>query len=178
MAENTTVQSIRVILTILIATVPLWYPRHSFFIKNANSGIEKLQDLGEEKTVKDQNTKVVQKVGELKPDDQGFREISRTLRRQNKISKSPKSIYLIWETNADMRSGFAIGDDGSRELKRVGLVVEYDDGNFEELISPKNFGNEQILELNELQRWVEHQAKERSHYWTTFLVLLWGSITI
>ena len=160
-----------VILTVLIALVPLWYPRHSFFVRNASKGIEELQSRQNKATINGTE----RRIGALGPPDIGYREIARTIREQTDIGREPTKILLVEEVENTTKLYF--GNEIHQE-HQAALMVEFEGGDVETVIEPPAFDTHRVLELKELKRWVKNQANKRSHYWTTVLAVSWGTVSL
>ena len=170
---TTNAQIIAVVLAVLIAIVPLWYPRYSIFYRRGLDGVEQLKRLDEHDEFTEEGREIEQDLGILEPGDFGFREVSRTIEMRSDINEQ---IIIIKESRGN-GNGIGFGSGGVRSLTQAALVVEFESGKSQRVIEPNRIENEQILELEQLQEWIKIRAERRSHYWTTILAVLWGTVS-
>jgi hypothetical protein len=172
----TNAQIIAVVLAVLIAIVPLWYPRYSIFYRRGLDGVEKLKRLDEYEVFTKEEREIEQDLGILEPDDLGFREVSRTIEMRSNVHGNIAKIILIREVRGN-GSGIGFGSGGVRSLTQAALQVEFESGRSQQVIEPNRIETEQILQLEQLQEWIKIRAERRSHYWTTILAVLWGAVS-
>lgn len=166
-----TLQHLSIFLAFLIAVVPLWYPRYSFFVRSASDGIEDLLELSSWKVL---DEKKEQRKAKLEPGDRGYREIARTVLRETFVAEEPICIRLEHER---FQQDVQFDNTGSklRGGDQAKLVAEFESGRSVVLIEPARFESERILGLYELKSWLKSYANRRSHYWTTVLAILWAT---
>ena len=161
----------------LVALWPLLYPKYSIFRRNSSIAIESLKSLddgdllGDELIIEGIEHDETQ-VGLLERGDQGFRELESVLSCHTEVRKPYDSIILIYKEGKALQ-----WQNGPRREEQAKLyVLDKDDNGHCILKHP--FDAERILELRELERWVEITAKERSQYHTTFFVLCWTGTAV
>ncbi|UTF53419.1 hypothetical protein [Natronosalvus rutilus] len=166
-----------VILTALIAIVPLWYPRYSYFYRNSMSGIEYLREVEQERPI-DKGRDKLEYFATLEEGERGFSELAHTIREHTHISKTPTKIELIHKNPKSGGGTLTISEEDVFKGERAIVAVEFENGDTEKIIDSPNFETKRVLNLVKLRHWVKTQADRRSHYWTTVLVLLWGFVSI
>lgn len=172
--ESITVLS-SILLAALIALVPLLYPKYSLFVREAHSGLESLKEW--DQTIPDpEHERKIHHQSFLTPEDTGFRQIEAAVDERIPSNRTIQRFIHVYEEHQG-GGGIAFGSGGTRRLEQAYFAVEYEDGNTEVLLTHP-FDVESVLELEELERLVRREAIERSHIWTTFLVLIWTSLSI
>lgn len=159
----------------LVALVPLLYPNHSFFTKEALKGVESLQDWDTEQRVDDDGMAKIQRISVLEPDDSGFRQLERVIRENTSVRRPITQIQLIHEDPEG--GGIAFGGGGTRRIEQAQLRAA-DTNEDVHVLSAHPYDIERVLELEDLKQWVDNIAVRRSHYWATALVLLWSSLSV
>ena len=171
---NTTLllQVLTATLTILIAIIPLWYPRYSCYRRRAERGLEKLDSL-DLNDIKKTGDDPINRREALTPDDIGFREVSRAVKNNTWVVREPAKILLTVEGTFATN----IGRGPSSDLQAK-ILVEYEDGTQDTVVDSPAVEIQRVTNLTELKRWVKNEANRRSHYWTTVLAFAWGTATL
>ncbi|MEZ3116569.1 hypothetical protein RYH80_11685 [Halobaculum sp. MBLA0147] len=170
-----TIQFLTVLLTILIAIVPLWYPRYSLYRRNADSGIRKLERF-EIEQISEQNSGSVDKEASLSPGDTGFREVSEAIEKNTSIVREPSEIVLAIEGSlgtARVGPGTGLSSGLNAEIR-----VEYADGTQDVVVPSPEVELRRVTNLVDLKNWVRSESIRRSHYWTTVLAIAWGTASV
>lgn len=163
-------------LVLCLAVVPLWYPRYSFFHRNALAGIDHLHDglRVREDTDSDAETRVAT----LEEGDPGFAELVHTIRAQTHVTTHPVRIELVHTQPDPEFETLVVGSGGVSTDEQAILLVADERGETEQVVDSPDLGVDRVLELVDLRQWVTTQGHRRSHYATTVLALLWGSVSI
>ncbi|WP_139210984.1 hypothetical protein [Natrinema salaciae] len=164
-------QIVNIVLSGVIAVVPILYPRHSFYRKRAEVGIEELKSLSED----DDDLDDEMQAGVLHPGDRGFRELEKAIQANTSVDRDLVEIALISDDSNS--SGIGFGPGGASRTDQTALLVVDVNGNTHKLLQNR-FEVERVLELEDVEQWVKTTAQGRSHRWTVFLVLVWASISI
>lgn len=172
MVETTTLHMIGIFLAVLIAVVPLWYPRYSCFYQNAISGLDQLRELTGERSAEG-----LEYFGSLEEGERGFSEVAHTIQDHTHITEQPVNIELVHKYPETGKGIVSIDSEKTATKEQAIVIVEYKDGETEQIIDSPPFEVDRVLDLIELQRWVKNKANRRSHYLTTVLAILWGSVS-
>ena len=172
MTKTLLFQVLAAILTILIAIVPLWYPRYSCYRKRAERGIEKLCSIDVDE-IKETGDDPINRRETLTPDDTGFREVSRAIENNTWVVREPAKILLTVE--GTFATNIAKGPSSDLQAN---ILIEYEDGTQETVVDSPAVEIQKVANLTEVKRWVKNEANRRSHYWTTVLAFLWGTTTL
>lgn len=171
----TAVKIANVCIAGLVALVPLLYPNHSFFTKEAQKGVKALQNWDTEQRVDDNGMAKIQRISILEPDDTGFRQLERVIRENTSVRHQITQIQLIHEDPEG--GGISFGSGGTRRIEQAQLQA-VDTNDDVHVLSTHPYDIERVLELEDLKQWVDNIAVRRSHYWATALVLIWSSLSV
>lgn len=172
MSRTLLLQVLAAILTILIAIVPLWYPRYSCYRKQAERGIEKLGSINID-AIKETGDDQINRRETLTPDDTGFREVSRAIENNTSVVREPAKILLTVE--GTFATNISMGPSSDLQAKNL---VEYEDGTQDTVVDSPAVEIQRVTNLTEVRRWVKNEANHRSHYWTTIFALAWGTVSL
>ncbi len=157
-----------VLVSFVVVTTPIIYPKYSLYVRRANAGLDRLNEVKFEQ--EDVRQSYIEK------GEEGFDELS-------------EAIELVFGTVGDMeRICFAVG--GPPELGEfTGLGMEYGVGDNGILYADTKNGNRELLrwepwspattlEMEKLRRGITLRARERSHFVTIALAVLWATLSI
>jgi hypothetical protein len=164
-----------VLLVIAIAVVPLWYPRYSLFRRNGVAGIEDLLNALEPVSTDDESETLTRRAA-LEPGDTGFSELTTTIRAQRALDGSPVSLALVHTDDDPEYETLVVGGDGVSTGEEAALRVEFDTGETETVLGTPDVDADRVLALDDLHQWLTEQTRVRSHYATTVLAALWGTV--
>ncbi|MCU4972976.1 hypothetical protein OB955_09500 [Halobacteria archaeon AArc-m2/3/4] len=176
MIELTLSELAAIFLVICIAVVPLWYPRYSFFHRNAATGIDHLRRT---LTVQpsDEETTEQTRIATLEAGDRGFSELVHTIRAQTHVTDRPVRIELIHTDSDPEYDTLVVGGGDVSTGEHASLRLEYEAGT-ETIVETPDSDVDRILELVDLRQWVTSQTLTRSHHATVVLVVLWGTVSV
>lgn len=145
MVETTTLRMIGIFLTVLIAVVPLLYPRYSCFYQNAISGLDQLRELSGERS-----TEGTEFFGSLEEGERGFSEIACTIQDYTHITEQPVNIELIHKYPETGKGTLSIGSEKTATKEQAIVIVEYKDGGTDQIIDSPHFEVGRVLDLIKL----------------------------
>jgi hypothetical protein len=171
-------QILAIVFAGLIALVPVLFPKYSIFRSKGQKAIDTLRELnetdelGDEIIIEDVDYENIE-IGHIERGDYGFRALEIAIERHTSVRSPYDSISLIYKHG----SALGFGEKGPRRTEQAKLIINDINGNSHVLLSHP-FNVEKVKNLEELEGWVEQIARERSQYWTTFLVLVWTGLSI
>ena len=168
----------QIILTVVIALLPILYPKYSIFRKCAERGLEGLKDGKVEETVRRRGNLKTDHIWSLEVGEPGFRALARTIHRQSHINQDPVKIRLVHKNanSTNTLTGEIAGKGVVKENQAV-LEVVLPGGREERVVDSPDYEVSRVLELTILKQWVTDYANRRSHWWTTLSALLWGVVS-
>lgn len=156
-----------VIVSFAVVSLPILYPQHSLFTRQATQGVKRLQNVREEYGDV--------RLTYLEKGDTGFKELVEVAELVFGFSGDAERLCLAVGSPKDLGdfTGFGmeygIGDNGV-------LYIEEEDE--KELLRWEAWSPTSTLELEKLSRGIELRARERSHTITVTLAVLWATLSI
>ena len=157
-----------VVVSLSVVSAPILYPRYSLFTRHAEQAVATLRE------VRTQTDDI--RLGYVEKNEKGFKQLSEVIELVFGFEGRAERICLAVGRPKDLGefTGFGmeygIGDNGV-------LYAETENGN-PELLRWEPWSPTTTLELEKLQRGIQLRARERSHFITITLAVLWTTISI
>lgn len=157
-----------VLVSLAVVSAPILYPKYSLFVHRAITGLNR---LGE---VRSEHEEV--RLAYVERGEQGFKELSEVIDvvfgRVNGIERICLAIGKPRDLGEFTGFGmeYGIGDNG--------VLYAETEGGGRELLRWEPWSPTTTLELEKLERGITLRARERSHFITVTLAVLWATLSI
>jgi len=170
--------------TVAITVLPIWYPKHSIFIRKSRDGLQKLSELNnsrnvtsDEFTLPSNMDGATQNYGVIQEGDTGFSQIRKSILSHTELHFRPVRFELVH--HCPEGSNILIGEGGEvRKAEQAYLKAEGPSGESIRIVESPSFEIDRTLQLKRPREWVSDHTRRRSHLGVTALALVWGTASI